>query len=155
MRKIDPELHERLSVLVDSMGYELVGCELLPMGGKKMFRLYIDGPNGVSLDDCSRVSHQISALMDVEDPFQSRYVLEVSSPGIDRPLFELKHFERFVGSEIKLRLYAPIAKRKQYKGTLVRVVGEDIYLVVEGSAQEIVIPFSAIERANVIGKIHF
>lgn len=155
MRKVDSELHERLSVLVTSMGYELVGGELLPMGRQKMLRLYIDSPKGVSIDDCSKVSHQISALLDVEDPFESRYVLEVSSPGIDRPLFELKHFERFVGSEVKMRLYAPIAKRKQYKGVVTRVVGEDIHLSVEGLNQEVVIPFSAIERANVIGKIHF
>lgn len=155
MRKVDSELHERLSVLVTSMGYELVGGELLPMGRQKMLRLYIDSPTGVSIDDCSKVSHQISALLDVEDPFESRYVLEVSSPGIDRPLFELKHFERFVGSEVKMRLYAPIAKRKQYKGIVTRVVGEDIHLSVDGLNQEVVIPFSAIERANVIGKIHF
>lgn len=155
MRKVDSELHERLSVLVTSMGYELVGGELLPMGRQKMLRLYIDSPKGVSIDDCSKVSHQISALLDVEDPFESRYVLEVSSPGIDRPLFELKHFERFVGSEVKMRLYAPIAKRKQYKGIVTRVVGEDIHLSVDGLNQEVVIPFSAIERANVIGKIHF
>ena len=155
MRKIDPELHERLSVLISSMGCELIGCEVLALGGRKMFRLYIDKSGGVSADDCSRVSHQVSALMDVEDPFQNRYVLEVSSPGIDRPLFELKHFEQFVGSEVKMRLYAPIAKRKQYKGVLTRVVGEDVYLAVEGLQQEVVIPFSAIERANVIGKVHF
>ena len=155
MRKIDPELHERLSLLIGSMGYELVGCEMLAMGGQKMFRLYIDGPKGVSSDDCSRVSHQVSAMMDVEDPIQSKYVLEVSSPGIDRPLFELKHFEQFVGSEVKMRLYSPIERRKQYKGVIQRVVGEDIYLVVEGSTLEIVIPFSAVERANVIGKVSF
>lgn len=155
MRKIDPELHDRLSVLAEAMGYELVGCELLPMGGHKMFRLYIDNPAGVSADDCAKFSHQVSAMLDVEDPFQGRYVLEVSSPGIDRPLFELKHFERVVGSEVKLRLYVPIAERKQYKGVLNRVQGEDIYLVVDGGEQEIVIPFSAIERANLIGKIQF
>lgn len=155
MRKIDPELNERLSVLISSMNCELVGCELLPMGGQKMLRIYIDTPKGVSADDCSRVSHQVSALLDVEDPFQSRYVLEVSSPGIDRPLFELSHFERFVGSEVKMRLYAPIARRKQYKGVLTKVVGEDIHLFIEDIKQEVVIPFSAIERANVIGKVSF
>lgn len=155
MRKVNPELHERLSRLIETMGYEFVGCEMLSQGAQKLFRLYIDGPKGVSADDCSRVSHQVSAMMDVEDPIQGRYVLEVSSPGIDRPLFELKHFERFVGSEVKLRLQAPVGRRKQYKGLLSRVVGEEIYLVEEGSTQEVAIPFAAIERANVIGKISF
>ena len=155
MRKIDPELQERLSLLISSMGYESVGGELTSMGGRNLLRLYIDSPQGVSADDCSKVSRQVSALLDVEDPIQSRYVLEVSSPGIDRPLFELKHFERFVGCEIKLRTYAPIERRKQFTGMLTRVTGEDIYLVVEGSTQEIVIPFAAIERANLIGKVSF
>jgi ribosome maturation factor RimP len=155
MRKIDAELQERLSLLIGSMGYELLGCEFLSQGGSKLLRLYIDSPKGVSADDCSRVSHQVSATLDVEDPFQSRYVLEVSSPGIDRPLFELKHFERFVGSEVKIRLYAPIAARKQFKGTIAKVAGEDIHVFVDELKQEIVIPFSAIERANVIGKVHF
>tara|TARA_R110000868_G_scaffold60378_2_gene184533 strand:+ start:283 stop:762 length:480 start_codon:yes stop_codon:yes gene_type:complete len=155
MKKIDPELHERLSLLIASMGFEMVGCEMLPMGGQKMFKLFIDSPKGVSADDCSRVSHQVSALMDVEDPIQSRYVLEVSSPGIDRPLFDLKHYEQFVGSEVKMRLSAPMSGRRQFRGVLVRVVGEDIHLDVEGSGQEVVIPFSAIDRANVVGKVKF
>ena len=156
MRKIDPVLHERLSLLVSSMGYELLGCEMSSMGSKKLFRLFIDSSKGVSADDCSKVSHQISAMMDVEDPIQSRYVLEVSSPGIDRPLFELCHYGRFVGSEIKLRLHAPLSGRRQYQGVLQRVEGDSIYLMVEdGSGQEVEIPFSAIDRANVIGKIQF
>jgi ribosome maturation factor RimP len=155
MKKIEPELHERLSLLISSMGYELLGCESLSMGGKKMFRLFIDSANGVSADDCSKVSHQVSALMDVENPIQSRYVLEVSSPGIDRPLFELSHYARFVGNDIKLRLAAPMSGRRQFQGVLSRVEGETIYLVVDGSAQEIAIPFSAIDRANLIGKVQF
>lgn len=153
MAKIDAGLQEKLSVLISSMGYEFLGCESGSMGGKRMFRLFIDGPKGVNADDCSAVSRQISALMDVEDPFQSRYVLEVSSPGIDRPLFELKHYERFIGSEVKMKLYAPIEGRRQFGGILQRVVGENIHLDVSG--QEMVIPFSAIERANIIGKVQF
>jgi ribosome maturation factor RimP len=155
MSKIDPELHERLSVLISSMGYELLGCDLLSMGRQKMFSLFIDSPTGVSADDCSKVSHQVSAMMDVEDPIQTRYVLEVSSPGIDRPLFELRHFERFVGSEVKMKLSAPIDGRRQYRGVLKQVVGEDLHLDIEGSGREVVIPFTSIERANVIGKVSF
>jgi ribosome maturation factor RimP len=155
MSKIDPELNERLTLLISSMGYELVGCELLSMGRQKMFRLYIDAPTGVTADDCSKVSHQVSALMDVEDPIQARYVLEVSSPGIDRPLFALRHYEQFIGSEVKMRLCAPIGGRRQYRGIVKRVEGEDIYLHIEGSGLEVVVPFSSIERANVIGKATF
>jgi ribosome maturation factor RimP len=156
--KIDPALHDRLTTLIASMGYEFLGCDLTPQGRQMIFRIYIDrqeADKSVTLDDCSRVSHQVSAMLDVEDPFQSRYALEISSPGIDRPLFELKHFQRFVGSEVKIRLYAPINQRRQYKGVVQRVVGEDIYLLVDGLEKEAVIPFSAIEKANVIGDIKF
>ena len=158
MRKIDPVLYERLAALITSMGYELLGCELCPQGRQMVFRIYIDGLQAdkrVTLDDCSRVSHQVSAMMDVEDPIQGRYALEISSPGIDRPLFELKHYQRFIGSEVKIRLYAPINQRRQYKGVLQRVEGENIYLLVDGSEKEAVIPFSAIEKANVIGDVEF
>jgi ribosome maturation factor RimP len=153
--KIDPALHERLALLISSMGYEFVGSELLTMGRQKLVRIYIDGPKGVSADDCSKVGHQVSALMDVEDPIESKYVLEVSSPGIDRPLFELKHYEQFVGSEVKMRLRTPLDGQRQYRGLLKRIEGENIHLHVEGSVEETIIPFSAIDRANVIGKIKF
>ncbi|VVC76751.1 Ribosome maturation factor RimP [Aquicella siphonis] len=155
MRKIDPVLHERLATLIGSMGYELVGCELLPQGRQMVFRIYIDGKNGVTLDDCSQVSYQVSAMLDVEDPIQGRYSLEISSPGIDRPLFELEHFRKFVGKLVKIRLHSPVNQRKQYKGVLQRVEGEDIYLLVQETGQEVVLPFSAIDKANLIGDVHF
>lgn len=155
MRKAEPELQERLSVLIGSMGYELLGCELAQMGSRQVFRLYIDSPVGVTADDCSKVSRQVSALMDAEDPLRGRYLLEVSSPGIDRPLFELKHFASFVGSKVNLRLQMPIDGRRKFKGVLVQVEGEDIHLQVEDIEQTVVIPFSAIDRANVIGEIKF
>lgn len=155
MRKIDAELNERLSVLIESMGYELLGCEMAQMGGKQIFRLYIDSPNGVSADDCSKISRQVGALMDAEDPLRGRYSLEVSSPGIDRPLFELRHYVAFVGSKVNLRLQMPVEGRRKYKGVLVKVEGEDIHLQVEDLEQEVVIPFSAIERANIIGEVKF
>ncbi|RDI42457.1 Ribosome maturation factor RimP [Aquicella lusitana] len=155
MKKIDPELHERLAKLISSMGYELIGCELLSQGRQMVFRIYIDSPKGVTIDDCSSVSYQVSAMMDVEDPLQGRYSLEVSSPGINRPLFELGHYQKQVGSRVKIRLYSPINQRKQYKGVLKRVEDENIYLLVEDSEQEVVLPFSTIEKGNVIGDIRF
>ena len=158
MRKIDPVLQEKLDALIASMGYELVGCELYPQGRQMVFRIYIDGrtaDKSVTVDDCSRVSYQVSAMMDVEDPIQGRYALEVSSPGINRPLFELKHFQRFVGSQVKIRLYAPINQRRQYTGVLQCVEGDNIHLLVDGMEKAAVIPFSAIEKANVMGEIKF
>lgn len=155
MRKINPVLHERLDKLLRSMGYELVGCELLPLGRQMVFRIYIDGPKGVTLDDCSLASHQISAMMDVEDPIQGRYTLEVSSPGIDRPLFELAHYRKYIGKQVKIRLHSAINQRRQYKGILQRVEGENIFLLIDDLMQEVTLPFSAIEKANLVGDIHF
>jgi ribosome maturation factor RimP len=155
MGKIDSTLYEHLETLISSMGYELVGCELIPQGRQRVFRIYIDSKVGVTLDDCSLVSHQVSAMMDVEDPIQGRYLLEVSSPGIDRPLFEIKHYHQYIGRQVKIRLRSPVNQRKQFKGVLKRVEEEDIYLFVEELNQEVKVPFSAIEKANLIGDIHF
>ena len=155
MRKIDPVLHERLATLISSMGYELVGCEMVPQGRQMVFRIYIDSETGVTADGCAQVSYQVSAMMDVEDPIQSRYSLEVSSPGIDRPLFEIEHYRKYIGKTVKIRLYAPINQRRQYKGILQRVEGEDIYLLVDGIEQEVKLPFSAIEKGNLVGDVIF
>jgi ribosome maturation factor RimP len=155
MRKVDPDLHDKLKQLIASMGYELLGCELQPQGRKMVFRLYIDGEKGVTLDGCSLVSHQVSAMMDVMDPFQARYVLEVSSPGIDRPLFELEHFQKYIGKQVKIRLSMPVNQRKQYKGVLQAVEGTDICLLLDDTMQLVRLPFASIDKANVIGEIQF
>lgn len=155
MNKINPVLHERLATLIGSMGYELLGCELLPQGRQMIFRIYIDGKDGVTLDDCTRVSYQVSAMLDVEDPIQGHYSLEVSSPGIDRPLFEIEHFRRFIGKLVKIRLRSPVNQRKQFKGILQRVEGENIYLLLEETGQEVTLPYSAVDKANLVGDVSF
>lgn len=155
MKSIDPGFKEQLVKLIASMGFELFGCELLTRGRQKLFRIYIDSKNGVTIDDCSAVSHQVSALLDVEDPIEERYTLEVSSPGIDRPLFAIEHYRKYIGYHIKVKLFVPIGEHKQYKGIVKRVEGEDIYLLADGSEQEVVLPFSMIEKANLIGEVGF
>jgi ribosome maturation factor RimP len=155
MKKIDPGLYEQLATLINSMGYELVGCEIVPQGRRMIFRIFIDSGQGVTLDDCSQVSHQVSAMMDVEDPIQGGYSLEISSPGIDRPLFEIGHYQKQIGKRVKIRLYAPINNKRQFKGILLRVEDEDITLLVDDSQQEVTLPFSAIEKANLIGDVRF
>jgi ribosome maturation factor RimP len=154
MKKVNAALEERLTKLITSMGYELFGCEQLPQGGMTLLRLYLDSPKGITIEDCSRVSRQVSALLDVEDPIQGRYTLEVSSPGIGRPLFTLEHFKRYLGKRVKIRLLVPINQRRQYKGLLSRVENEQIYLLVEEVEQEVALPFSAIEKANLIEDIN-
>jgi ribosome maturation factor RimP len=155
MSKVNPHLQEQLKGLIGSMGYELIGTELLPQGRQMVFRIYIDSETGVTLDDCSHVSHQISAMLDVEDPIQGRYALEVSSPGINRPLFELAHYYKCLGKKVKIRLRSPVCQRKQFKGILLRVEEDEICLLDDGLEQEVMLPFSEIEKANLIGEVTF
>jgi ribosome maturation factor RimP len=159
MNKINPELYERLVKLIGSMGYELLGCELVSQGRHTLIRIYIDysvvdNQKSITVEDCAQVSYQVSALLDVEDPIQGRYTLEVSSPGIDRPLFKVEHYKKYLGSRVKIKLCSPINKRRQYKGILLRVKGDDICLLVDDLEQEVVLPFSIIEKANLIADIH-
>ena len=94
-----PTLQDLLESVVSGMGYEFVGYELHGRGSGKVLRVYIDKKGGVMLDDCSRVSYQISAILDVEDPIQGHYSLEVSSPGLNRPLFTLEHYQQQIGHD--------------------------------------------------------
>lgn len=152
MRKINPSLEEKLAALVTTMGYEFVGYEFAQANRRSIFRLYIDGPGGVSHQDCSTVSRQVSALFDVDDPIEGQYLLEVSSPGLNRPLFQLTQYEKQLGRRIKVRLYAPLMQRKNFAGVLQRVENGQICLLLE-EGNEVMLPFSEIEKANVIADV--
>jgi ribosome maturation factor RimP len=145
--RIASTLNDQLSSIVCAMGYEFVGAEM--RGG--VLQLFIDKENGVGVDDCSRVSRQVSGVLDVEDPFQGRYILEVSSPGLDRPLFEITHYTKQLGKRIKVQMHAPVNHRRKFAGILLRIVDNDIHLLVD--EEEVVLPFSEIEKANVIADI--
>jgi ribosome maturation factor RimP len=142
-----PERLTRLvEPVVEGLGYELVGLEFDSRA--RVFRVYIDQPGGVTLDDCTRVSHQLSGMMDVEDPIPGEYQLEISSPGMDRPLFTVEHFRRFSGSLIRLQLVRALEGRRRFKGRLGEVEGDSILLQEDGV--EYRIPFESIEKARVI-----
>jgi len=127
---------ERIEALIEpaltAMGYELVGVEYAPLGHGGTLRVYIDKPGGVTLDDCERVSHQVSGVLDVEDPIHSRYDLEVSSPGVERPLFRAGHYARFAGSRVRIRTFAPIEGQRNFSGVLRGVIGDEVLLEEEG-----------------------
>ncbi len=148
MSSIDITLRDRLASLVTAMGYEFVGSELVRQGRGSILRVFIDSENGITLDDCSSVSHQVSAMLDVDDPIQGFYNLEISSPGLDRPLFELAQYRKFIGDRIKVRMYSPINGQRNFVGILQRIDETDIHLLVD--AEEVVLPFSSIEKAKVI-----
>jgi ribosome maturation factor RimP len=143
-------LRERLIALIEplaeSLGYELVDLEFSAGRTQAMVRIFIDKPEGVGLDDCERVSREVSALLDVEDPVPTAYRLEVSSPGFDRVLRTQAHFGRFVGSRVLVELKAPREGRRRYTGTLLSVDGTGI--AVEVDRQKIEVPFAEIGKAR-------
>lgn len=152
MRKVNADFAEKLAALIASMGYELLGCEFTQQNRRTIFRIYIDQVGGVSHQDCSKVSYQVSAMLDVDDPIQGQYVLEVSSPGIDRPLFSIGQYQQQLGQRLKIRLYAPIGQRRNYVGVLQRVENGQIYLLLD-EGTDVALPFSEIEKANVIADL--
>jgi len=136
--------------VVESMGYEFVGVEFLGAGGHGTLRVYIDRDSGVSLDDCAAISHQISGILDVEEPIKQAYDLEISSPGIDRPLFKLADFERFAGRTAKIKLAVGLLGRKNFKGELQGVADSKLVIIeVDGEVYDL--PYADIARANLVG----
>ena len=147
LARLEQQLTALLVEPVSAVGFELLGVELVSSGWRvSTVRIYIDSPSGVTVDDCALVSGQISAALDVEDPIDCEYNLEVSSPGLDRPLFSAEHFARFIGHLVLIHLHNPIRKRGKLRGKIVKVVDEEITLTVE--QQEVVLMFSDIRKAN-------
>jgi ribosome maturation factor RimP len=143
-------LRERLIALIEPvlgrLGYELVDLEYSPGRSHALLRLFIDREAGVGLDDCERVSRELSALLDAEDPIPSAYTLEVSSPGFDRVLRTRAHFGRFVGSRVLVELKEPRAGRRRYTGTLLTV--DDAGIALEVDQQHVAVAFTEIGKAR-------
>ncbi|MEE4174870.1 MAG: ribosome maturation factor RimP [Xanthomonadales bacterium] len=137
-------LNDLLQPLVEELGYEFVGLEYLNNPKQSVLRIYIDsdGDDGVGLEDCEKVSREVAALLDVEDPIKGHYNLEISSPGLDRPLFTLAQFERFAGEEAKVTAFAPVDGRRKFKGVIEGIEGSTIRMTVDGEAVEL-------EHANI------
>ncbi len=152
MRQDLPTLRRILAAVVEAMGYELVGVEFHAGHANALLRIYIDHENGVTLDDCQRVSHQVSGVLDVEDPIAGRYTLEVSSPGLDRPLFEAGHFIRFAGSEVRIQLKTLLEGRRKLLGRLCGMDGDAVVLV-DGEGREWRVPIEHIEKARLVPEI--
>ena len=144
-------LCELLAPSVEGLGYELAGVELGTAGGRPVLRVFIDREAGITLEDCERSSREIAAVLDVEDPIPESYVLEVSSPGIDRPLFTEDHFLRFAGRRVRLRAREPVDGRRAWKGCLVGC-REGNVVVREGS-EERSIPFGLVGKANLVPEV--
>jgi ribosome maturation factor RimP len=143
-------LREKLIALTEpllgQLGYELVDLEYSPGRMRAQLRLFIDRTGGIGLDDCERVSREISALLDVEDPVPTGYALEVSSPGLDRVLRTPAHFQRFVGERVRVELLNPRDGRRRYTGRLAALNDAGIELEVDGAM--VAVPFAQIGRAR-------
>lgn len=149
MRQEENELTRLVRSAAEPMGYELVGVEYFQRGtGGAVLRVYIDHENGITLDDCSAVSHQLSGVLDVEDPIQGHYDLEVSSPGLDRPLFSAEHFERFRGRKARLKLAAKLDDRRRLEGLIEGVRDGTLLLTMDGETREI--PLAIIDSARLV-----
>ena len=144
-------LRHMLEPVIALLGYELVGIEYLVQGGNNVLRVYIDKDGGVTLDDCQKVSRQVSGVLDVEDPIHDRYALEVSSPGLDRPLFTREHFARYTGQCVQIRLDKPLDGRRNFKGIIQGMQDEAVLLEVDGT--QFVLPLQAIEKAKLVPDI--
>lgn len=142
------QLQDILTPVIEALGYECWGIEYIAQGRHSLLRVYIDHENGIFIEDCETVSRQLSAVMDVEDPISSEYTLEVSSPGMDRPLFTLEQFAAFVGEQVKIRLRSPVEERRSFQGLIRSVEDQDI--VVQMGEFEYLLPIDLIEKANIL-----
>lgn len=140
---------EKLRVLlepsIESLGYELLHLEFAG-ANSGILRLYIDAPGGIEIDDCESVSRQVSLIMDVEDPLQTAYNLEVSSPGMDRPLVKPEHFRRFQEEQVRVVMHTHVLGRRRFTGHVVEV--DDEQIVLEADGESYALPYDQMESAR-------
>jgi ribosome maturation factor RimP len=144
-------LYALLDPVVADLGYELWGVEQVSAPGRTLLRIYIDSPAGISVDDCARVSRRVAGVLDVEDPIRGPYDLEVSSPGLDRPLFTLAQCERYVGRQVRLRLRAKLRGQRRIAGIIERVSGDSLELA--AGADRYVVPADMIEQLRLVPEV--
>ena len=148
MKVAPKKIYDVVTPIIEGLGYELIGVEWLPQGDHSLLRVYIDTKLGIKVEDCERVSHQLSGALDVDDVVAGQYRLEVSSPGTDRPLFTLQHFTQFIGSLVKLSCALPVNGQRKFKGVVSAVQGTIITLSLQDEVVDI--SMQNIQKANLI-----
>ncbi len=142
------DLETLLAPVIAAQGCELWSLEFSMQGRRSLLRIFIDSAAGITLEDCERVSRQVSAVLDVEDPITSAYTLEVSSPGLDRQLHKPEHFERYIGALVAVKLRMPYQGRRRFQGRLNGFEDGDLVLQVEDT--EYLLPLDTIDKAQVV-----
>ena len=142
------ELQALLAPVVESLGYQCWGIEFLSQGRHSLLRVYVDHANGILVEDCEAVSRQISGGRDVEVSVAAEYALEVSSPGMDRPLFTIEQFALHAGEQVKIKLRSPFDGRRNFQGLLRGVEEQDVVVLVDD--HEFLLPIDLIDKANII-----
>ena len=149
MNTQNKKITELLKPSIEALGFEWWGCVYQNEQGRNILRVFMESPNGVSVDDCARASRQISSLLDVENIINTSYVLEVSSPGLERILFEPAQFEKYIGKKITVKLEQAVNQRKQLTGIVTEVLtDQELKLQVDDVIH--VIPFNNIQKAQVL-----
>ena len=142
------QIEQLIAPVVGDMGFEFWGLEYQTQSGSTLLRIFIEAEDGISVDHCAEVSRQLSLMLDVEDPIQGVYRLEVSSPGMARPFFTLDQYRRHIGFMVKVKLRFGFDGRKQFKGLLTGIENDEL-LIQEGE-DEYCLPFEAIEKGSMI-----
>ncbi|SMN12069.1 FIG000325: clustered with transcription termination protein NusA [uncultured Candidatus Thioglobus sp.] len=153
MAKITDKIDNLIRPVIADMGYELVGIEYVASGKHSVLRIFIDSEHGIGVNDCEVVSRQLSSIFDVEDPIVSQYHLEVSSPGVERPLFNIGHYQRFLGHDITLRLLRPLNGQRKFSGTIASVSEASGTIELATNIDSYKLDIDLIEKANLIA--HF
>lgn len=148
MKQAPEHLVNLIEPIVTGLGYECVGIEYNPHPQHGLLRIYIDHENGILVDDCSKVSHQVSGALDVEDPIPGNYQLEVSSPGANRPLFKVSQFVQFIGKTVTVNLFSTISNRRKITGLIQKVEGDVVFL--SEAEQVFEVPFAAMSKARLV-----
>ena len=151
MNPVAKQVADYIEPAIESMGDELIGVEYGDQGRGMLLRVYIDHVDGVKLDDCVAVSRRVSALLDVEDVIAGQYQLELSSPGLDRPLFKQAHFERYVSHQVKIVMALPQMGRKRFTGKLIDASAGVVAVEVDNEIYDL--PLAEIASARLVAEI--
>jgi ribosome maturation factor RimP len=153
LARLEQQLTELFAPTVEAMGFEMYGVEFVRAGKHSTLRVYIDHPEGINVDHCAEVSHQVSAILDVEDPISTEYFLEVSSPGADRRLFKAQHYVEFSGEQVVVKLNAPQQGRRKFNGQLLGCENDEVIVEVDGEEHRLML--ANIDKANIVPNFDF